>query len=129
MFYLLILTIDDILFDFLDFGLSDDESEPKLSLASNSDKDKEEEEDERYNMPSDSNSDLDDGAPSAPPILSRSGATSASAFRTNTPIYKEHSIGARIKALTILNDKVPMTRIIKVIGIGRTRIYDLIAKA
>jgi len=46
MFYLLILTIDNILFDFPDFGLSDDESEPELSLASNSNKDKEEEEDE-----------------------------------------------------------------------------------
>jgi hypothetical protein len=80
-------------------------------------------------MPSNSDSDLDDGAPSAPPILSRSGATSASASRTNTPIRKEHSIRARIKALTILNDKVPMTRIIKVTGIGQTRIYNLTAKA
>jgi hypothetical protein len=39
-FYLLILTIDDILFDFPNFGSSNDKSEPKLSLASNSDKDK-----------------------------------------------------------------------------------------
>ena len=46
MFYLLILTIDNILFDFLDFRLSNDESEPELSLASNSDEDEEEEEDE-----------------------------------------------------------------------------------
>jgi hypothetical protein len=46
MFYLLILTIDDILFNFPDFELSDDKSEPKLSLASNSNEDKEEEEDE-----------------------------------------------------------------------------------
>jgi hypothetical protein len=80
-------------------------------------------------MSSDSNSNLDDGAPSAPLILLRSGATSASASRTNTPIYKEYSIRARIKALIILNDKVPMTRIIKVTGIGRTRIYNLIVKA
>jgi hypothetical protein len=80
-------------------------------------------------MPFDFNSDLDDRVPSAPPILLRSSAISVSASGTNTPIRKEHSIRARIKALTILNDKVPMTRIIKVTGIGRTRIYDLIAKA
>jgi len=71
-------------------------------------------------MPSDSDSDSDNRAPSAPPILLRSSATSASASRTNTPIYKEYSFRARIKALTILNNKVPITRIIKVIGIGRT---------
>jgi hypothetical protein len=46
MFYLLILTIDDILLDFPDFGLSNDESEPELSLASNSNEEEEEEEDE-----------------------------------------------------------------------------------
>jgi hypothetical protein len=80
-------------------------------------------------MPSDSDSDLDDRAPSAPPILLRSGATSASASGTNTPIRKEHSIRARIKALIILNDKVPITRIIKVTRIGRTQIYNLVAKA
>jgi hypothetical protein len=45
MFYLLILTIDDILFDFPDFGLFNDELKPELSLASNSNEDKEEEED------------------------------------------------------------------------------------
>jgi uncharacterized protein YcgI (DUF1989 family) len=98
-------------------------------LASNSNKDKEEKEDEWYNMPSDSNSDSDNKAPSAPPILLRSSAISASASGTNTPIRKEHSIRARIKALTILNNKVPMTRIIKVTGIGRTQIYDLAVKA
>jgi len=80
-------------------------------------------------MPSDSDSDLDDRAPSAPSILLRSSATSASASGTNTPIRKEYSIRARIKALTILNDKVPITRIIKVTRIGRTRIYNLVAKA
>jgi hypothetical protein len=71
-------------------------------------------------MPSDSDSDSDDGAPSAPLILLRSGATSVSASRTNTPIHKEYSIRARIKVLTMLNNKVPITRIIKVTGIGRT---------
>ena len=129
MFYLLILTMDDILFDFPNFRLSNNELEPELSLASNSDEDEEEEEDEWYNMPSDSDSDLDDGAPSAPPILSRSGATSASASETSTPIRKEYSIRTRIKALTILNDKVPMARIIKVTDIGRSRIYTLAANA
>ena len=71
MFYLLILTMDDILFDFPNFRLSNNELEPELSLASNSNKDKEEEEDKWYNMPSDSNSNLNDGAPSAPPLFSQ----------------------------------------------------------
>ena len=94
MFYLLILIIDDILFDFPNFRLSNNELEPELSLASNSNKDKEEEEDKWYNMPSNSDSNLDNRAPSAPLILLRSGATSASTSGTNTPIYKEHSIRA-----------------------------------
>jgi hypothetical protein len=56
-----------------------------------------------------------------PPPLSallRSGASNASAFRTSTLIYKEHSVNTRIKALTILNNKVSIARIIKVISIG-----------
>ena len=129
MFHLLIFTIDDILFNFPNFGLSDDESESELSLASNSNKEEEEEEDKWYNIPSDFNSDLDDEAPSAPSILLRSGAISASASGTSTPIHKEYSIRTRIKVLTILNDKFPIARIIKVTGISRTRIYDLAAKA
>ena len=71
-------------------------------------------------MPSDSNSNLDDKAPFAPPpALLKSTIISVSASRTTTPIYKEHSISARIKAITILNDKVPLFRIIKVIDISR----------
>ena len=77
-------------------------------------------------MPFNSNSNLDDRAPSAPPILLRSSATSASTSGTNTPIRKEHSIRARIKALTILNNKFLMARIIKVTGISRNRIYTLV---
>jgi hypothetical protein len=69
-------------------------------------------------MPSNSNSDLDDRAPSAPFILLRSSATSISASRTSTPIHKEYFIRTRIKVLTMLNNKVLITRIIKVIGIG-----------
>jgi hypothetical protein len=81
-----------LLFNFFDFGLSDDELEPTLSLASLSNKD-EEEEDKWYNMPSDSDSNLDDKAPFAPsPALLKSTTISASAFKTTTPIRKEHSI-------------------------------------
>jgi len=70
-------------------------------------------------MSSDSDSDLDDETPSAPPLtLSRSTTISTSASGTTTPVRKEHSIGARIKAITILNDKVLMSRIIKVTGIS-----------
>jgi hypothetical protein len=81
-------------------------------------------------MSSESDSDSDDKASSAPPsVLLRSNASSVSASRTNTPIHKEHSIGTRIRALTMLNNKVPMARIIKVIGIGRSRIYTLVVNA
>jgi hypothetical protein len=80
-------------------------------------------------MLSDSDSNLDNRAPSAPLIPPRSSATSVSASRTSTPIRKEYSIGTRIKALTILNNKVCMTIIIKVTGIGRTRIYNLVVNA
>jgi hypothetical protein len=118
-----------LLFNFPDFGLSDDESEPTLSLASLSNKDKEEE-DKWYNMPSDSDSNLDDKAPFAPPpTLLKSTIISASASGTTTPVYKKHSISAQIKAITILNDKVPLSRIIKVIGISRNQIYTLVVTA
>jgi hypothetical protein len=81
-------------------------------------------------MPSNSNSNLDDEAPFAPPsALLKSTTISASASRTTTPVYKEHSIGTRIKAITILNDKVPLSRIIKVIGISQNRIYTLVVTA
>ena len=120
--------MESLLFDFPDFGLSDDESEPTLSLASLSNKDEEEEEDEWYNMPFNSDSNLDDEAPFAPPpALPKSTTISTSASGTTTPVYKEYSIGARIKAITILNDKVPLSRIIKVMGISRNRIYTLAA--
>jgi hypothetical protein len=122
--------MESLLFDFPDFGLSNDESEPALSLASLSDKDEEEEEDEWYNIPSDSDSNSDDEAPFAPPLaLLKSTTISASASRTTTPVRKEHSIGARIKAITILNNKIPLSRIIKVTGISRNRIYTLAVTA
>ena len=70
-------------------------------------------------MPSNSDSNLNDTAPFASPLtLLKSTIISISASRTTTPIYKEHSISARIKAITILNDKVPLSRIIKVTGIS-----------
>jgi hypothetical protein len=80
-------------------------------------------------MPFNFNFDLNNRAPFTPSILLKSSATSVSASKTNTFIYKEYFIKARIKVLTILNNKVFITRIIKVIGISRTRIYNLITKA
>jgi hypothetical protein len=122
--------MESLLFDFPNFGLSNDELEPTLSLASLSNKDKEEEDDEWYNIPSNSDSNLDDEAPFAPPpALPKSTTISASASRTTTLIYKEHSISAQIKAITILNNKVPLSRIIKVTGISQNRIYTLAATA
>jgi hypothetical protein len=64
-----------------------------------------------------------------PSTLLRSGSISVSASRTTTLIYKEHSISSRIRALTILNNKIPIARIIKAIGISQSQIYNLIAKA
>jgi hypothetical protein len=61
--------MESLLFDFSNFGLSDDELEPLLSLASLSDNGKEEKEDEWYNMPLDSDSDSNNKAPSAPPLF------------------------------------------------------------
>jgi hypothetical protein len=81
-------------------------------------------------MPSDSNSNSDDEAPFAPPpALLKSTTISVSASGITTPVYKEHSISARIKAITILNDKVPLSRIIKVTGISQNRIYTLVVTA
>jgi hypothetical protein len=80
-------------------------------------------------MPLDSNSNSNNKAPSAPPFILLSGVSSASASRTNTPIYKEYSINTRIRALIMLNNKVSIARIIKVIGISRSQIYTLIANA
>ena len=121
--------MESLLFDFPNFGLSDDESESTLSLASLSDENEEDKEDEWYNMPSDSDSDSNNEAPPAPPsTLLRSGSIT-SASRTTTPVYKEHSISSRIRALTILNDKIPMARIIKVISISQSQIYNLVVKA
>jgi hypothetical protein len=81
-------------------------------------------------MPSDSDSNSDDEAPFAPPpALLKSTTISVSASGITTPVYKEHSISARIKAITILNDKVPLSRIIKVIGISRNQIYTLAVTA
>jgi hypothetical protein len=78
-------------------------------------------------MPLDSNSNSNNKAPSALPSILLSGVSSASASRTNTLIYKEYSISTRIRALIMLNNKVSIARIIKVIGIGRSQIYTLIA--
>jgi hypothetical protein len=68
-------------------------------------------------MPSNSNSNLDNKAPSAPLILLRSNAINTSTSKTSTFIYKEYSIRTRIKALIILNNKVFIARIIKAIRI------------
>ena len=81
-------------------------------------------------MPSDSDSDSDNEAPPAPSsALLRSGPISTSASRTTTLVHKEHSISSRIKALTILNDKIPIARIIKAISISQSQIYNLVVKA
>jgi hypothetical protein len=110
--------MDDILFNFPNFGLSDDESESKLSLTSNSNREEKEQDNKWYNILFNSDSDLDDKASSAPFILLRSSAISASTSDTSTPIRKEYSIRTRIRALTIINNKIPMARIIKITGIS-----------
>ena len=117
------------LFDFPD--LSDDQSELS-SPPDSSDSDEsacsiatEDEEDTWYNLPSDSEDKDDDSiAPaSALPV------PSSTAFVLSTIGPKEHSTGARIKAIYMLKQRRSAGDIRKAIGVSRTRIYKLASLA
>jgi hypothetical protein len=137
----------DGLFDFPDYGLSDDQSE--LSSLPDSDNEStcsertEDSSDEWYNMPSDSD-DSDDDTPAptftlplrtpAPTFTLPLRPTAVSsftstAFTMSKVVKKEHTTGARIRAIYMLNEKQPWARITVVTGISKSRVYALAAVA
>jgi hypothetical protein len=118
------------LFDFPD--LSDGQSE--LSSPLNSDESEceseacENEEDEWYNMPSDSEDEDDDSV--APPLtLPVLPTVTSTAFTMPKTTRKEHSTGARIKAIYMLEEKQSADKIKEATGVTRTRAYALAAVA
>jgi hypothetical protein len=121
------------LFDFPD--LSDDQSELS-SPPDSSDSDEsacsvatEDEEDAWYNLPSDSEDEDDDSiAPSLTLPLRPSIATST-AFTMPDIVRKEHSTGARIKAIYMLEQRRSAGDIKKATGVSRTRVYKLASLA
>jgi hypothetical protein len=126
----------DGLFDFPDYGLSDDQSE--LSSLPDSDNEStcsertEDSSDEWYNMPSDSDdSDDDTPAPTFTLPLRPTAVSSftSTAFTMSKVVKKEHTTGARIRAIYMLNEKQPWARITVVTGISKSRGYALAAVA
>jgi hypothetical protein len=124
------------LFDFPDYGLSNDQSElsslPDSNNESTYSKRTKDSSDEWYNMPSDSD-DFDDDTPALTfTLLLR--LTDASSFTSTTftmskVVKKEHTTGARIRAIYMLNKKQPWARITAVTGILKSRVYALAAVA
>jgi hypothetical protein len=116
------------LFDGLDL------SDGQLELSSPPDSDKLvyseatiDEEDVWYNLPSDLEDENDDSI--APSLTLPMQAAPISAFILPKTDRKEHSTGARIKAIYMLEDKKPMSQIKEAIGVSRTRVYVLAALA
>jgi hypothetical protein len=120
------------LFDFPNYGLSDDQSE--LSSPPDSDDEStcsertEEQADEWYNIPSDSD-ESDDDTPAPTFTLPLRSAVTSTAFTIVKPIKKEHTTGARIKAIYMLNEKQPWAKILAITGISKSRVYALAAVA
>jgi hypothetical protein len=86
------------------------------------------EEDAWYNLPSDSEDEDDDSAvlsltlPLRPPPMATS-----TAFTLPNIVRKEHSTGARIKAIYMLEEKKSAIQIKVAIGVSRTLVYHLAA--
>jgi hypothetical protein len=108
------------LFDFPD--LSDGQSE--LSSPPDS-SDEEDKEDAWYNLPSDSDDSDDDSA--VPALLSALSTSTAFVLTTLGP--KEHSTGARIKAIYMLEDKKSLGQIREATGVPKSAVYRLAAIA
>jgi hypothetical protein len=120
------------LFDFPDYGLSDDQSElsePPDSIGTPSEA-TEDEEDAWYNRPSDSEEeDEDDPTPVVITLPLRPIASTSKAFTMPLTTRKEHSPGARIKAIYMLEDKQSAAKIKAATNVSRTRAYNLAAVA
>jgi len=116
------------LFDFPDLsdGQSELSSPPDSSDDERSDEHTEDEEDAWYNLPSDSDDSDDD---SATPALALPIPASLTAFVLSTLGPKEHSTGARIKAIYMLEDKKSLGQIREATGVPKTALYRLAAIA
>jgi hypothetical protein len=112
------------LFDFPD--LSDGQSELSSPPDSSDDEhtEAEDEEDAWYNLPSDSDDSDDDSAAPGLPI-----SASSTDFVLITLGPKEHSTGARIKAIYMLEDKKSLGQIREATGVPKTALYRLAAVA
>jgi hypothetical protein len=121
------------LFDFPD--LSDGQSE--LSSPPNSDESDEsacseateDEEDAWYNLPSDSEDEDDDSVAPSLTLPIRPTPGTLTAFTIPKTARKEHSTGARIKAIYMLKEKKSAAQIKEATGVSRTRAYALAAVA
>jgi hypothetical protein len=88
------------------------------------------EEDAWYNLPSDSEDEDDDSAvlsltlPLRPPPMAIS-----TAFTLPNIVRKEHSTGARIKAIYMLEEKKSLAQIREATGVPKTAVYRLVAIA
>jgi hypothetical protein len=114
------------LFDFPDLsdGQSELSSPPDSSDDEHSDKHTKDKEDTWYNLPSDSDDSDDDSAAPALPLLASSTALVLTTLRP-----KEHSTGARIKAIYMLEDKKSLGQIREATGVPRSAVYRLAAIA
>jgi len=114
------------LFDFPD--LSDGQSELSSPPDSSDDEHSEHTEDEKdawYNLPSDSDDEDDDST--APASVLPIASSTALVLSTIGP--KEHSTGARIKAIYMLKEKKSLAQIKEATGVPKTAVYRLAAVA
>jgi hypothetical protein len=98
-------------------------SSPPDSSDNHSNEHTEDEEDAWYNLPSDSDDSDNNSAVPALPFAS------STAFILTTLGPKEHSTGARIKAIYMLEDKKSLGQIREAIGVPRSAVYRLVAVA
>jgi len=63
------------------------------------------------------------------PPLTASSKSKSKALVLSTALKKEHTIGARCRAVQMLDDQKPIHLITTATGIKRTRVYNLYKKA
>jgi len=119
------------LYDFPDLsdGQSELSSPPDSSDSDESDEATEDEEDAWYNIPSDSEDEDDDSIAPSLTLPLRPLIATSTAFIIPDIIRKEHSTGARIKAIYMLEQKRSAGDIKKATGVSRTRVYELASLA
>jgi hypothetical protein len=102
---------------------SDDSDESACSEAT------EDEEDAWYNLPSDSEDEDDDSVPPSLTLPIRPPVATSTAFTIPVVTRKEHSIGARIKAIYMLEEKKSLAQIKEATKVPKTAVYRLAAVA